>query len=63
MIWPRTESCWARVFGTDLRATRPDRVLDADVARPRRPFGVPLQAQKVIELRPDCITVTWALYS
>jgi enamine deaminase RidA (YjgF/YER057c/UK114 family) len=34
------------VFGTGLRATRPDGLLDPEVARPARPLGVPPQAQR-----------------
>jgi enamine deaminase RidA (YjgF/YER057c/UK114 family) len=34
------------VFGTGLRATRPDGTLDPDVAREQRPFGVPPRAER-----------------
>src|SRR5208283_2587457 len=34
------------VIGTGLRATRPDGLLDPEVARPGRPLGVPPQAQR-----------------
>lgn len=34
------------VFGTGLRATRPDGLLDPEVGRPGRPLGAPPQAQR-----------------
>jgi enamine deaminase RidA (YjgF/YER057c/UK114 family) len=34
------------VFGTGLRATRPDGLLDPEVARSRRPLGAPPKAQR-----------------